>query len=189
MKFYTREGNWDLVANHIPVFFIRDAFLFPDVIHAIKRDPRDDLKSPHRFWDFMSAHPESVHTIMMLFSDRGTPASYAGKINGYGNHTFKLVNNAGEIHWCKFHIRAVEGIEVLSAEAAEELRMHNPDHLHRDLHEFLADGNEAVWLLQAQVRELKGNPANANFLVSFLVSCMVAYLTFGNASFFVADYP
>lgn len=151
VKFYTREGNWDLVANHIPVFFIRDAFLFVDVIHAMKRDPRDDLKSPHRFWDFMSAHPESVHAIMMLFGDRGTPASYAGKINGYGNHTFKLVNDAGEVHWAKFHIRSVTGVEVLSAEAAEELRMHNPDHLHRDLHEFLSDGNEAVWLLQAQI--------------------------------------
>ncbi|NXT88951.1 CATA Catalase, partial [Anhinga rufa] len=104
MKFYTEEGNWDLVGNNTPIFFIRDAMLFPSFIHSQKRNPQTHLKDPDMMWDFWSLRPESLHQVSFLFSDRGIPDGYR-HMNGYGSHTFKLVNASGRAVYCKFHVK------------------------------------------------------------------------------------
>ncbi|KAK2525149.1 Cat [Columba guinea] len=104
MKFYTEEGNWDLVGNNTPIFFIRDALLFPSFIHSQKRNPQTHLRDPDMMWDFWSLRPESLHQVSFLFSDRGIPDGYR-HMNGYGSHTFKLVNASGRAVYCKFHAK------------------------------------------------------------------------------------
>ena len=103
LKFYTEEGNWDLVGNNTPVFFIRDAYKFPDFIHTQKRHPRTNLRSPTAMWDFWSLSPESLHQLTILFSDRGIPRSPM-HMNGYGSHTYSFWNEAGERFWVKFQL-------------------------------------------------------------------------------------
>jgi catalase len=110
IKFYTEEGNWDLVGNNTPIFFIRDPINFPDLIHTKKRNPITNLKDPDTFWDFFAGFPESVHQVSFLFSNRGTPSSFRN-MNGYGSHTFKLVNAQGEVHFVKFHFKTVSGVK------------------------------------------------------------------------------
>lgn len=105
VKMYTDDGIWDLVGNNTPIFFIRDPILFPTFIHTQKRNPATNLKDPNMVWDFQSLRPESTHQFMFLFSDRGTPDGYR-HMNGYGSHTYKLVNAKNEAVWCKFHIKA-----------------------------------------------------------------------------------
>lgn len=104
VKFYTEEGIWDLVGNNTPIFFIRDPILFPSFIHTQKRNPETHLKDKDMFWDFITLRPETCHQVSFLFSDRGLPDGYR-KMNGYGSHTFKLVNAEGKIVWCKFHLK------------------------------------------------------------------------------------
>lgn len=104
MKFYTEEGIWDLVGNNTPIFFVKDPLLFPSFIHTQKRNPVTHLKDMDMFWDFLSLRPESTHQVMILFSDRGIPDGYP-HMNGYGSHTFKLVNNNNEFVYCKFHYK------------------------------------------------------------------------------------
>ena len=104
MKFYTDEGNWDLVGNNTPIFFIRDPIFFPSFIHTQKRNPKTHMKDPDMFWDFPSLRPESCHQFSFLFADRGTPDGFR-HMNGYGSHTFKLVNAAKEAVYCKFHFK------------------------------------------------------------------------------------
>jgi catalase len=119
VKFYTEEGNWDLVGNNTPVFFIRDPLKFPDFIHTQKRHPKTNLRSPTAMWDFWSLSPESLHQITILFSDRGLPQSVR-HMNGYGSHTFSMINAAGERHWVKFHFKTLQGHRHwTNAEAAE----------------------------------------------------------------------
>ncbi len=120
MKFYTEEGNWDLVGNNTPVFFIRDPLKFGDFIHTQKREPGSNLKSATMMWDFWSLSPESLHQVTILFSDRGIPDGYR-HMNGYGSHTFSLINAAGELHYCKWHFITNQGIKNLPAEEAEIL--------------------------------------------------------------------
>ena len=117
MRFYTEEGNWDLVGNNTPMFFIKDPIKFPDFVHTQKRDPRTNLKSAQMMWDFWSKAPESLHQVTMLFSDRGTPDGYR-HMDGFGSHTFSLINAAGERVWVKWNLKTKQGIRNLSAEEA-----------------------------------------------------------------------
>src|SRR5712672_3151110 len=102
IKFYTEEGNWDLVGNNTPMFFVRDPIKFPDFIHTQKRTPQDNMKSPAMMWDFWSLNPESLHQVTMLFSDRGTPDGYR-HMDGFGSHTYSMINSAGTRVFCKWH--------------------------------------------------------------------------------------
>lgn len=108
LKFYTEEGNWDLVGNNTPVFFVRDPLKFPDFIHTQKRHPRSNLRSPNAMWDFWSLSPESMHQVTILMSDRGLPQTPM-QMNGYGSHTFSFWNDDGERFWVKFHFKTMQG--------------------------------------------------------------------------------
>lgn len=153
VKFYTDEGNWDLVGNNTPIFFIRDPILFPSFIHTQKRNPQTHLKDPDMFWDFISLRPETTHQVMFLFSNRGTPDGYR-HMNGYGSHTFKLVNDKGEANWCKFHFKTDQGIKNLSNRDAGDLSGKNPDYAIQDLYDNIASGNPPSWTLHLQVMTL-----------------------------------
>nr|XP_025122029.1 catalase [Bubalus bubalis] len=150
VKFYTEDGNWDLVGNNTPIFFIRDALLFPSFIHSQKRNPQTHLKDPDMVWDFWSLRPESLHQVSFLFSDRGIPDGHR-HMNGYGSHTFKLVNANGEAVYCKFHYKTDQGIKNLSVEDAARLAQEDPDYGLRDLFNAIATGSYPSWTLYIQV--------------------------------------
>jgi catalase len=150
IKFYTEQGNYDLVGNNLPVFFLRDAFKFPDMVHTHKRNPQSNLKDHDAFWDFFSWSPESTHMVTMLFSDRGTPRSYR-HMHGFGVHTFKWVNEAGEVFWVKYHFKTEAGIESLTREEAGKAAHADPDHATRDLFEHIKNGGVAAWKAYVQV--------------------------------------
>ncbi|RUS77618.1 hypothetical protein EGW08_014618 [Elysia chlorotica] len=150
MKFYTEEGNWDLVGNNTPIFFIRDPILFPSFIHTQKRNPVTNLKDPDMFWDFISLRPETTHQVSFLFSDRGTPDGYR-HMNGYGSHTFKLVNKEGQAFYCKFHCKTDQGIKNLMADRAGDLSGTDPDYAQRDLFNAIDEGNFPSWSMYIQV--------------------------------------
>nr|URH29257.1 catalase [Riptortus pedestris]BAN20321.1 catalase [Riptortus pedestris] len=150
VKFYAEDGNWDVVGNNTPIFFIRDPILFPSFIHTQKRNPATHLKDPDMFWDFISLRPETTHQTMFLFSDRGTPDGYR-HMNGYGSHTFKLVNSKGEVHYCKFHYKTNQGIKNLSADKAAQLSGSDPDYSIRDLYNAIAKGEYPSWTWYLQV--------------------------------------
>lgn len=149
VKFYTEDGNWDLVGNNTPVFFIKDAKKFPDFVHTQKRDPKTNLKSPTMIWDYWSLNPESLHQIMILFSDRGTPDGYRF-MNGYGSHTFSMINLANERVWVKFHFKTLQGNKTLTAAQADELKK-DPDYAQRDLVQAIHEGDFPKWGLKIQV--------------------------------------
>lgn len=153
IKFYTEEGNYDLVGNNTPVFFIRDPFKFPDMVHTHKRDPASNLKDPDAFWDFFSRSPESTHMVTILFSDRGIPKSYR-HMHGFGSHTFKWVNAAGTACWVKYHFKTETGIANLTAEEAAATTARDPDHATRDLYNHLKRGGVAAWKAYVQVMPL-----------------------------------
>jgi catalase len=150
MKFYTEEGNWDLVGNNTPMFFIKDGIKFPDFIHTQKRDPQTNLKSPTMMFDFWSKTPESLHQVTMLFSDRGTPDGYR-HMDGFGSHTYSLINEAGERTFVKWHFRTLQGIKNLSAAEAGRLAGHDPDYAQRDLFHAIDSGNFPRWEMRLQV--------------------------------------
>ncbi|HDP96240.1 MAG TPA: catalase [Euryarchaeota archaeon] len=150
MKFYTEEGNFDLVGNNTPVFFIRDPQKFPDFIHTQKRNPATNTKDANMFWDFLSLTPESIHQVTILFSDRGTPRSYRN-MNGYGSHTYKWYNDKNEYFWVKYHFKTDQGIDNLTREEAEHMKGVDPDHATRDLHQSIEKGDYPSWTLQIQV--------------------------------------
>ena len=120
VKIYTEEGNWDLVGNNTPIFFIRDPILFPSFIHTQKRNPQTHLKDPDMFWDFISLRPETTHQVAFLFSDRGIPDGHR-HMNGYGSHTFKLVNAKGEAFYTKFHWKVDQGTKNLDPVKAHQI--------------------------------------------------------------------
>jgi catalase len=157
VKFYTEEGNYDLVGNNTPVFFIRDPLKFPDFIHTQKRNPATNLKDANMFWDFLSLTPESIHQVTILFSDRGTPKSHR-YMNGYGSHTFKWYNEKGEYFWVKYHFKTDQGIQNLKREESERIKGADPDHATRDLYNAIKRGDFASWTLQVQVMK----PEEAN---------------------------
>lgn len=150
VKFYTEEGNWDLTGNNTPVFFIRDPLKFPDFIHTQKRNPQTNYKDPNAMWDFWSLSPEALHQITILFSDRGTPKTYR-HMDGFGSHTFSLINAQGERVWCKFHFKTLQGIENFTAEEAVRVKGEDPDHATRDLFEAIEQGNYPRWRVCIQV--------------------------------------
>jgi catalase len=150
VKFYTEEGNYDLVGNNTPVFFIRDPLKFPDFIHTQKRHPATNLKDPDMFWDFLSLTPESIHQVTILFSDRGTPKTYR-HMNGYSSHTFKWYNDKGEYFWVQYHFKTEQGIQNLTCEEAEIMKGKDPDHATRDLYGAIKRGDYPSWRLEVQI--------------------------------------
>ena len=150
VKFYTEEGNYDFVGNNTPVFFIRDPLKFPDFIHTQKRHPETNLKDPDMFWDFLSLTPESVHQVTVLFSDRGTPATYR-HMNGYSSHTYKWYNAKGEYFWVQYHFKTDQGIRNFTGPEADAMRSKDPDHATRDLFEAIARGDHPSWTLEMQI--------------------------------------
>ena len=154
VKFYTDEGNWDLVGNNIPVFFIQDAMKFPDLVHAVKPEPHHGMPqaaSAHdTFWDFVSLMPESTHTLMWVMSDRGIPRSYR-MMQGFGVHTFRLVNEQGESVFCKFHWKPLQGTHSLLWDEAVKISGADPDFHRRDLWEAIESGEFPEWELGLQI--------------------------------------
>ncbi|WP_145013004.1 catalase [Pseudomonas oryzihabitans] len=150
LKFYTEEGNWDIVGNNTPVFFIRDPLKFPDFIHTQKRDPWSNLKSPQMMWDFWSLSPESLHQVTILFSDRGIPDGYRF-MHGFGSHTFSLINAQGERHFVKFHFKSQQGIKNLPPAEAARLAGTDPDYSQRDLFQAIERGEYPRWTMCIQV--------------------------------------
>ena len=154
VKFYTEEGNYDLVGNNTPVFFIRDAIKFPDFIHTQKRHPQTHLKNPDAVWDFWSLSPESLHQVTILMSDRGIPATFR-HMHGFGSHTFKWVNDKGEGVWVKYHFKTEQGIKNLTAEVAAKIAGENPDYHTEDLFNAIEKGDFPSWKLYVQIMPLE----------------------------------
>lgn len=150
MKFYTEQGNWDLVGNNTPVFFFRDPLKFPDLNHAVKRDPRTNLRSAKNNWDFWTALPEALHQITIVMSDRGIPASYR-HMHGFGSHTFSFINAAHERHWVKFHFVTQQGIKNLTDEEAAELVGRDHESAQRDLYEAIERKEFPRWKMFVQI--------------------------------------
>lgn len=150
VKFYTEDGNWDLVGNNTPVFFIKDAKKFSHFIHTQKRDPKTNCKSPTMMWDFFSLNPESLHQVMILMSDRGTPFSHR-HMDGFGSHTFSMFNEQNERCWVKFHFKSMQGIKNFTAQEAMDMRGIDPDHAQRDLVTAIEAKNFPSWKLSIQV--------------------------------------
>jgi len=150
IKFYTEEGNYDLAGNNTPVFFIRDPLKFPDFIHTQKRHPATNLPDPDMFWDFLSLTPESIHQVTVLFSDRGTPATYRN-MNGYSSHTFKWYNVKGNYFWVQYHFKTDQGIKNLTREEATLFCGEDPNHATRDLYEAIDRGDHPSWTLEMQI--------------------------------------
>jgi catalase len=154
VKFYTEEGNYDIVGNNTPIFFIRDAIKFPDFIHTQKRDPRTHLKNPTAVWDFWSLSPESLHQVTYLFGDRGIPLTYR-HMNGYGSHTFKWVNKDGEAVWVKYHFKTNQGVKNMDPELAAKIAGENPDYHTEDLFNAIENGDYPSWTLYVQIMPLE----------------------------------
>jgi catalase len=150
LKFYTEEGNYDMVGNNTPVFFLRDALKFPDFIHTQKRNPQTNLKDPDAFWDFLSLTPESMHQVTILFSDRGTPKSYR-HMHGFSSHTFMWYNAEGQHVWIKLHFKSEQTSIGLPREEAAEIGKNDPDHATRDLFESIQRGKFPAWKVCAQI--------------------------------------
>lgn len=150
LKFYTEAGNWDLVGNNTPVFFLRDPMKFPDFIHTQKKNPQTNLPDPVAMWDYWSLSPEALHQITILFSDRGIPADYR-HMNGYGSHTFSLMNEKNERVWVKFHFKTEQGIQNLTSEQAATVAGENPDFATHDLFHAIEQGDYPKWKVYIQV--------------------------------------
>jgi catalase len=154
VKFYTEEGNFDLVGNNMPVFFIQDAIKFPDLIHAVKPEPDNEIPqaaSAHdTFWDFISLMPESMHMIMWVMSDRAIPRSYR-MMEGFGVHTFRLINDKGQSHFVKFHWKPVLGVHSVAWDEAQNISGKDPDFHRRDLWEAIENGDFPEWEFGVQI--------------------------------------
>lgn len=150
LKFYTEEGNWDLVGNNTPVFFMRDPLKFPDLNHAVKRDPRTNMRSARNNWDFWTSLPEALHQVTVVMSDRGIPYSYR-HMHGFGSHTFSMINDKNERFWVKFHMRSQQGIKNLTDEEAEALIGKDRESHQRDLLESIDRGDFPRWTMYIQV--------------------------------------
>jgi catalase len=150
LKFYTEDGNYDLVGNNTPIFFLRDPLKFPDFIHSQKRDPYTNVQEPDNVWDFFSLSPETTHQFTWLFGDRGIPASYR-HMDGFGSHTFQWMNAKGEAFWVKYHFKTDLGIQCLSAEDAARIAGKNPDSHHLDLLHSIERKDFPSWTLKVQI--------------------------------------
>ncbi|MDG3442604.1 catalase [Nitrospirillum amazonense] len=150
VKFYTEEGNWDIVGNNTPVFFFRDPLRFPDLNHAVKRDPRTGMRSANNNWDFWTLLPEALHQVTIVMSERGIPRSYR-HMHGFGSHTFSLINAANERHWVKFHFTCQQGIENLTDGESEAVIGKDRESHQRDLFGAIEAGDFPRWTLSIQV--------------------------------------
>lgn len=150
MKFYTEQGNWDLAGNNTPVFFLRDPLKFPDLNHAVKRDPRTNLRSAKNNWDFWTNLPEALHQVTVVMSDRGIPASYR-HMHGFGSHTFSFINAQNERYWVKFHFRTQQGIKNLTDAEAEAIVGKCRESHQRDLYDAIERGDFPKWTLFVQI--------------------------------------
>ncbi|GMA62506.1 catalase [Alicyclobacillus fastidiosus] len=154
VKLYTEDGNYDIVGNNTPVFFIRDPLKFPDFIHTQKRNPATNLKDPNAIWDFWSLSPESLHQVTILFSDRGTPRTLRN-MHGFGSHTFQWVNDKGEAVWVKYHFKTEQGIDNFTREEAIRVAGEDPDYHTRDLYEAIEQGDYPAWKVYVQIMPLE----------------------------------
>ncbi|MFZ0890489.1 MAG: catalase [Candidatus Binataceae bacterium] len=150
LKVYTREGNWDMVGNNTPVFFVRDPYKFPEFIRTQKRDPKTNLRNPTAMWDFWSLSPESLHQVTILMSERGLPKSYR-HMNGYGSHTYSFINGKNQRLWVKFHFKTMQGIQCLTDEDASALIGGDRESHQRDLYESIEKGDYPKWRFCVQV--------------------------------------
>jgi catalase len=150
VKFYTEEGNWDMVGNNTPVFFLRDPLKFPDLNHAVKRDPRTNMRSAENNWDFWTSLPEALHQVTIVMSDRGIPASYR-HMHGFASHTFSLINADNERVWVKFHFKCNQGIKNLTNEEAETIIGQDRESHQADLYNAIEEGDNPSWTLKVQV--------------------------------------
>ncbi|MFE7188617.1 catalase [Kitasatospora sp. NPDC057541] len=150
LKFYTEEGNYDLVGNNTPVFFIKDASKFPDFIHTQKRDPYTGSQEADNVWDFWGLSPEATHQVTWLFGDRGIPASYR-HMDGFGSHTYQWQNEAGEYFWVKYHFKTDQGVKSLTQDEANKLAGEDPDSHQRDLREAIERGEFPTWTVSVQI--------------------------------------
>ena len=150
VKFYTEEGNWDMVGNNTPVFFVRDPYKFANFIHTQKRDPKTNMRDMDMQWDFWSLCPESLHQVTILFSDRGRPVGYRN-INGYGSHTYSFINAEGERVWCKFHFKTNQGIKNLMDEEGDALIGKDRESSQADLFNAIESGDFPSWTMKVQI--------------------------------------
>jgi catalase len=150
LRFYTEEGNWDMVGNDTSIFFVRDALKFPDLIHAQKRHARTNMRSPTAMWDFWSLSPESLHQVTILMSDRGPPQSYRN-IDGFGSHTYSFINAKNERHWVKFDFKIMQGIKNWTNAEATQKVAHDRETHQRDLFEAIEKGDFPGWKFSVQI--------------------------------------
>jgi catalase len=150
IKFYTEEGNWDLVGNNTPVFFMRDPLKFPDLNHAVKRDPRTNLRSAKNNWDFWTLLPEALHQVTIVMSDRGIPASYR-HMHCFGSHTFSFINANNERHWVKFHFKTQQGIRNLTDQEAAQIIANDRESSQRDLFDAIENKDFPRWIMYVQI--------------------------------------
>lgn len=150
VKFYTEEGNWDVVGNNTPVFFFRDPLKFPDLNHAVKRDPKTNMRSAQNNWDFWTLLPEALHQVTIVMSDRGIPSSYR-HMHGFGSHTFSFVNAKNERFWVKFHFVCKQGIKNLTDQEAESVAGKDRESHQKDLFEAIERGDFPKWELNVQI--------------------------------------
>ncbi|HBB91332.1 MAG: catalase [Bacteroidetes bacterium GWF2_49_14] len=163
VKFYTEDGNWDIAGNNTPVFFIKDPKKFSHFIHTQKRDPKTNCKSPTAMWDFFSLNPESLHQVLILMSDRGTPRSYR-HMHGFGSHTFSLFDKTNQRIWVKFHFKTLQGVQNFNEKEANDMKGLDLDQAQRDMVEAIENKDFPRWALQiqvmtdAQAKEFRWNP-------------------------------
>jgi catalase len=150
IKFYTEEGNWDMVGNNTPVFFVRDPYKFSDFIHTQKRDPKTNMRSATAMWDFWSLSPESLHQVTILFSDRGLPQGFRF-VNGFGSHTYSFINDKNERFWVKFHFKVMQGIKNWTNAEAEAVVGKDRESSQRDLFEAIERGDFPKWKFSVQI--------------------------------------
>ena len=150
IKFYTEEGNWDLVGNNTPIFYLRDPLKFPDLNHVVKRDPRTNLRNPTWKWDFFSLLPETLHQLTIDFSDRGLPRSYR-HMHGFGSHAFSFINADNERFWVKFYFKSQQGIANLMDDEAKRLVAEDRESSQRDLYESIEKGDFPRWTFYVQI--------------------------------------
>ncbi|MFH9421421.1 catalase [Streptomyces sp. NPDC017529] len=157
LKFYTELGNYDLVGNNTPIFFVRDTIKFQDFIRSQKRRPDSGLRDHDMQWDFWTLSPESAHMVTWLMGDRGIPKTYR-HMNGYGSHTYMWVNGGGERFWIKYHIKTDQGVDFLTQEDADRLAGEDADLHRRDLHDSIAAGDAPTWTMYVQVMPFDDAP-------------------------------
>ena len=162
IKFYTEEGNWDLVGNNTPVFYFRDPLKFPDLNHAVKRDPKTNMRSAQNKWDFLTSLPEAIHQITIDMSDRGIPYSYR-HMHGFGSHAYSFINKEGKRYWVKFHFKTQQGIKNLTDEEAAAIIAKDRESSQKDLFEAIERGDYPKWNMKIQIMtEEQSNASKRN---------------------------